>query len=87
MFVILERSAELITGEKNSMESLLKFFKAFPACAEEVLYQQAGLWGMSRVAVTLLRDKYRYWKAESLREKQRQVGLKTKNLRRSKKSS
>jgi hypothetical protein len=62
-FVPLARAAQIITGEENvatAEEKLREFLLAFPECAEEVLCQYQGFWGI-RGDFEHLREEYRAW--------------------------
>ena len=80
-FVHLPIAAQYITVEEDfrkALEKLGDFLATVPECAEQVLFQEVGLWGIDRVHCDLLRVEYSLWKELSARQKQSEGGKKSK---------
>jgi hypothetical protein len=74
----LETAAVRITGKRNKAQAMAALEKFMPAWLEEA--RERG--GLSADFCAQVKEDYQKWRLEPVREKQRQVGKKTKNLKR-----
>jgi hypothetical protein len=74
-FVPIARAAIIITEEEDpqlAQENLWKFLQDNPECAQEVLCQYQGFWGI-RGDFEHLREEYRAWAQRVKEEEERQA--------------
>jgi hypothetical protein len=74
----LETAAVRITGKRNKAQAMAALEKFMPAWLEEA--RERG--ELSADFCAQVKEDYQKWRVEPVREKQRQVGKKTKNLKR-----
>jgi hypothetical protein len=75
----LETAARRITGERNKAQAMAALEELLPSWMLEQARERGGLSGAFCARV---KEEYQKWRFESVRQKQRQVGKKTKNLKR-----